>query len=343
MRRLLLLVVMLFGRMPAYAQDAATWPHSVTGPNGAKATAYQPQAINWPDHKMLAARMAIAFTPQGAKTETLGTIELTFATSIDNSTQTVTLTDPRLTASHFPSLDTQQAQQVDARINALLPTLHLKQVPLEALLLSLKEPAQATKSIAVNNDPPTIFHADRLASLVVFDGDPVLAPAGNSGLKFSVNTNWEVYVDPAGNGTCYLLNNGIWLAAPSATGPYKPVTKLPPAFSQLPSDANFADARKAMPPKSIAPNKVPSIFVSTRPAEIIVTEGAIQFAAIPGTNLQYVKNTVSDLYFDTAHGRFYYLISGRWFSAAGAGRAVDFRLQRAAARFRPDPTGRPPR
>ena len=52
--------------------------------------------------------------------------------------------------------------------------------------------------VAVNNDPPVIFHADRPASLVVFDGDPVLAPAGNSGLQFAVNTNWDVFVDPAG-------------------------------------------------------------------------------------------------------------------------------------------------
>ena len=199
----------------------------------------------------------------------------------------------------------------------MLPTLQLKQVPLDAVVLSLKELPQSTKPVAVNNDPPTIFHADRPASLVVFDGDPVLAPAGNSGLKFAVNTNWDVFFDPAGKGTWYLLNNGIWFAAPAATGAYAPVSRLPAAFAKLPADTNFADARKAMPAKSVAPAQVPSIFVSTRPAEIIVTEGALRFAAVPGTGLQYVKNTASDLFFDKAQGRFYYLTSGRWFSAPG--------------------------
>ena len=95
------------------------------------------------------------------------------------------------------------------------------------------------------------------------------------------------------------------------------MSKLPPAIAKLPADANFADARKAMPAKAANPTQVPTIFVSTKPAEIIVTSGPIQFAAIIGTSLQYVKNTASDLFFDTANGRFYYLISGRWFSSVG--------------------------
>ncbi len=314
---LLALVALLIGRMPAHAQDAATWPHTVTTPNGATVVVYQPQAISWPDQKTLAARMALAITPPGSKTPVLGTIELSFATTTDNATHLVTLADAKLTSSHFPSLDTARAQQVNDRIAAALPSLQLKQVPFDAIALSLKELPQTVQPVAVNNDPPTIFHTDRPASLVVFDGEPVLAQAGNSGIKYAVNTNWDVFFDPAGNGTWYLLNNGIWLAAPAATGAYKPVSRLPAAFTKLPADANFADARKAMPARPVAAAQVPSIFVSTRPAEIIVTDGAIQLAAIPGTGLQYVKNTASDLFFDQAQGRFYYLTSGRWFAAPG--------------------------
>jgi hypothetical protein len=241
---------------------------------------------------------------------------VSFATTTDPAARSVTLDAPTLTATHFPSLDTEQAQQLEQRIKAALPAIALKQVPLDTILLGLKEAPQTARPVAVNNDPPVIFHSDRPASLVVFDGDPVLAPAGSSGLSFAVNTNWDAFFDP-GNGTWYLLNNGVWLAAQAATGPYKPVGRLPPDFSKLPADANFADARKAMPPKAVNPAQAPTVFASTKPAEIIVTSGPIVFAAIPGTNLQYVKNTASDLFFDTAHGRFYYLISGRWFAAPG--------------------------
>lgn len=258
--------------------------------------------------------MALAITPKGATTPIIGTVEVSFPTTTDAAAQLVTLGTPTLTGSHFPALSTDQAQQREAKIKAALPGIATKQVPLNAVLLGLKEVPQAAKPVAVNNEPPAIFHSTRPASLVVFDGEPVLTPIGNSGLSFAVNTNWDVFVV---GGTWYLLNNGTWLAAPAASGPYKPVTKLPPAFAKLPADANFADARKAIPPKPVNAAQVPTIFVSTKPAEIIVTEGAIQFAPIPGTGLQRVKNTASELYFDTAHGQFYYLVSGRWFAASG--------------------------
>ena len=46
------------------------------------------------------------------------------------------------------------------------------EVPLASVLLSLKQTPVA--SVALQNDPPRIFYADRPASLVVFDGEPVV-------------------------------------------------------------------------------------------------------------------------------------------------------------------------
>ncbi len=196
--------------------------HQVTAPGGATVTVYQPQAISWPDQKTLTARMALAITPVNTKTPILGTVQLSFATATDKASGLVTLSDPKLDSSQFPAVSTDQASQIEQRIRAALPTLQLKAVPLNSLLLSLKGAAAAARPVAVNNDPPAILYAERPSSLVVFDGEPVLAPAGNSGLKFAVNTNWEVFLDPAGQGTWYLLNNGAWFAAPAATGPCKP-------------------------------------------------------------------------------------------------------------------------
>ncbi len=302
----------------AAAQDAMLWPHAVSGPNGASAVVYQPQAVSWPGHETLTARAAIAITPRGAQAPIFGAIELTFATTTDLATNTVTLTGPKLVETHSPSLDTEHATQIEAGIKQVLATLPAKHEPLNSILLGLDAPPQATAPVAVVNDPPVIFHSSRPASLIVFDGEPVMVPAGESGMKYAVNTNWNVFFDPAGAGTWYLLNNGLWMAAPAATGPYKPVTKLPLGFSRLPADANFAEVRKAIPPKAAAnPSQAPTVFVSTKPAEIIVTTGSIQFVSIAGTGLQYVRNTGADLFFDAANGHFYYLVSGRWFSAVG--------------------------
>ncbi|HST75275.1 MAG TPA: hypothetical protein VLJ20_07880 [Acetobacteraceae bacterium] len=299
----------------APAAPAASWPHTLSE-DGATVEVYQPQAISWPDHGTLNARAAMSITRPGDKTPILGTVDVAFATQTDMATREVTLSDPKLVASHFPSLDTGQAVQLDQRIKAALGGIATKQVPLDAIVLSLRDTVQPAP-VALDNEPPEIFHSARPASLVVFDGDPVLAPVGGSGLEYAVNTNWDVFHDPAGGGTWYLLNNGAWFSGPAAKGPYKPVERLPAAFGKIPNDPNFAEVRKSIPARPVKLADAPTIFVSTKPAEIIVTTGPPAFAPVPGTSLQQVKNSNATLFLDTGSGRFYYLVSGRWFASTG--------------------------
>lgn len=300
---------------PAWGQASAEpprWPHSTTV-DGTTVTVYQPQAIAWPDHKELTARAAIAISRQGEKTPILGTVELTMDTMTDAGTGMVTLSNPRLSASHFPALDTNAATELEQRIKERLPQMQLEPVSLQNVLLSLKD-KPATQDVAVLNDPPAIYHSEKPASLVVFDGDPVMVPAGKTELKYAVNTNWEVFTDDK---TWFLLNDGLWLSAPAFSGPYAAVTTLPPAFKSLPAEPNFSAARGAIPPKPVKPSVVPVIFVSTKPAEIIVTDGPPQFDPVKGTGLQVVKNTESALFLYPATGTFYLLTSGRWFASTG--------------------------
>ncbi len=324
--------------MPKAAAQPAPWPHTNTI-DGTTVVVYQPQAIAWPDHANLTARAAIAITPKGEMTPVLGTIDVTFTTATDAATGMVALSDPRLTASHFPALDTNAASALEDRIKARLPRMALQPVPLQAVLLSLKE-KPPSQEVAVQNDPPAIFHSEKPASLVVFDGDPVLAPIAATGLSFAVNTNWDVFSD---GHAWYLLDDGLWLKADAFNGPYAPIATLPTAFRSLPADPSFADARKAIPPKAPpskvgTPAAIPAIFVSTRPAEIIVTDGPPQFEPIQGTGLQVVKNTTSALFFHPASGQFYLLVSGRWFAASGLDAAWHF----ASSDLPPDFAAIPP-
>jgi hypothetical protein len=291
-----------------------SWPHAMNV-HGANVVVYQPQAISWPEHQTLTARAAVSITPPGAPAPILGTIELTLATRTDAATDNVYFSDPHLVSSHFPTLDTAQAAHVEEQIRNGLPDIQTQPVPLQSVLLSLKDQAQPA-GVPLENQPPEIFSSDKPASLVIFDGEPVLAPVGQTGLSFAVNTNWDVFSDGK---DWYLLNNGLWMSAKAYGGPYQPITSLPPAFSKIPADKNFEGVRKAIPPKPGRPAVVPVIFVSTKPAEIIVTNGPPQFVPVTGTSLQSVKNTTSALYLQPSSGEFYLLASGRWFSAHGLG------------------------
>jgi hypothetical protein len=61
--------------------------------------------------------------------------------------------------------------------------------------------------------------------------------------------------------------------------------------------------------------KIPAIFVSTVPAELIVTTGEPDIEPNEDTGLFYVANTESDVLVDSA-AQFYFLTSGRWFKAS---------------------------
>jgi hypothetical protein len=312
----------------AAPQAAAAWPHTISR-DGATVTVYQPQAISWPGRKTLTARAAIAISRPGQGKPLLGTIELTLATRVDEAAGIVYLSNPVLLATHFPSLDTGEATRLETKVRATLPQIDARPVPLASVLLSLKQ--LPVTSVAVRNDAPAIFYSDRPASLVVFDGSPVLIPAGTSGLTYAVNTNWDVFVD---HDTWYLLNNGFWFSAPQASGPYTPVARLPAAFSTLPKGETFSRVSLYVPAKAPTPKeRVPKIFVSTKPAEVIVTDGAPSFKPVAGTGLQRVLNTASVLFFDPANGLFYLQLSGRWFSANGFNGAWEFATDKLPADF----------
>ncbi|MFO1414446.1 MAG: hypothetical protein U1F10_11210 [Burkholderiales bacterium] len=298
---------------PAGPPAADAWPHTVSGPNGS-ATIYQPQVVSWPDHRTLDTRIALAITPTGAPKPLLGVIEVAFDTQAEVAERTVFLSNPRLVSSKFPLADAAQGARIDERIKEALANLGVKQVPLATLTMSLSRQMEKPPEAPVDNRPPRIFASAQPASLVVFDGEPVLAPVDGTSLAVAVNTNWDVFRD-ASNNTWYLLVNGGWLAAPDAKGPWMAAGRLPSAFATLPNDKNFAEVKKQIPGRAYTANDVPAVFVSTTPAAIIVTSGPPQFTPIPGTQLAYVSNTDAALFRDKG-GRFYYLVSGRWFAAA---------------------------
>jgi hypothetical protein len=64
---------------------------------------------------------------------------------------------------------------------------------------------------------------------------------------------------------------------------------------------------------SLAYGRAPAVFISTTPAELIVTDGPMIFATIEGTSLEYVVNTSADVFREPTDHELYVLTSGGWF------------------------------
>ena len=305
-----------FGQAPAAAvPSSVAWPHTVSG-RGGSATIYQPQVISWPGQTTLNARAAVAVTRQGGGTPILGTVEVTATTSTDFATRTVTLSDLRLVTSHFPSLDTNEAAQLETRIRAALPDYRLqgraaRHRPAEpqgqhqrAGRSGGEQRAAGDLLQRASRQPRGVRRragagADRRLDAVA-RRQHQLGPVLRSRRRRRLVPAEQRQLVRRGQGHRSLAAH-----------------RGPAGGVAVP--AGRAEPRRGAPCHPGPPRRAgggPTIFVSTRPAEIIVTDGPPSFSPIPGTQVQIVTNGNSALFRHTDTGRFYYLVSGRWFSAA---------------------------
>ena len=283
----------------------AVWPHTIEA-GGARVTVYEPQALSWPDRAKLTARAAVSVSPaQGAPF--LGTVEVAGDTSVDPASRQVTISHLKLLATHFPTLDTRRAAFVDSRIGDAVAGLADKRLPLDTVLLSLGAAGTSGSAVseAVSNVPPSIVASRTPALLVVFDGAPVMAPVAETTVQRALNADATVLRD--GTERWFLERGGHWWSAAGADGPWAPA-------GAVPNEVGRAAGTAAAPGAGGGVAADARVIVSTVPAELIETDGAPSYAPVPGTGLRRVTNTASVLYRDRT-GTFYYLSSGRWFSA----------------------------
>ena len=318
------------------AAITADWPHTVEGPE-ATVTVYQPQVLSWENHKTLDTRTAISVRPRDGSKPLMGTLDINFMTRTDLATRTVVLSRARVSNVRFAGAPAARVAVLESRLREHLANLGEREYPLDSILLSLDpatEPTDAATSL--RNDPPRILVSETPASLVVFDGKPVLVSIPDSTLSYAVNTNWSVFYDSR-TATWYLLAGDQWAEAAAVEGPWMPVTTLPPGFAALPEGDGFDRVRAALPAPgadATAPAApLPKILTAQEPTEIILTDGKPILEAIPNTKLAFVANTDAALIRDNAAGEFYYLVSGRWFSASSLAGPWSFATTRLPSDF----------
>ena len=135
-----------------------------------------------------------------------------------------------------------------------------------------------------------------------------------------LNSQSTILHDPEKN-EYYLNVMDGWLQAPDlVAGPWTYASKIPDDMKEITKGIQERQQAKAAE-GTAAPSlkqakkegKIPEIYLSMAPAELLVTEGAPQFELIPDTELEYVKNTTGNIFKNVASLDYYILIAGRWF------------------------------
>jgi len=287
------------------------WPQ-VFKKDGKQLTIYQPQVDYWRGYTNLHFRCAIAI--KGVlKQEKYGVAEVNAVTLVDHGARIV-VSLPEKRDLRFANVTEAELASLRQAAEHIRPSNQVTTVSLDRVIACLNPDAHPVqRAVELNLNPPTIFNSSTPAILVIFMGEPRFKPveSDRTDLLFALNTNWDVLFDTASR-QYYLLNGEGWLTAPDVLkGPWTPATALPPSLYALPADENWAEARKRLPgePAKLAPK----VFVTTEPAELIITTGSPTYLPIQGTRLQRVINTPSTLFLNTGDGKLYLLVAGRWF------------------------------
>lgn len=285
------------------------WPRSFSN-SGGSLVLYQPQVDDWENYSVVDARSAFALTPTGGK-ESVGVVTFSLQSVVDMDQHTVFLYSPTITSITFPPPNTNSAE-LEGLVRTFLNPSATMNISIEQLTASLKKKTAPAHVVEVQNTPPSIFISFKPAIILLVNGKPVLAPVGGN-VKSVVNANWPLFEN---SGTYYLFDGKGWMTSKSLSANWVATTNLPPDFSNVASSPNYPDL-KAYIPAPVVPSS-PSVFFNSTPAEIVVFQGQPQWEAITGTQLLYASNTGSPVFKYLPTSTFYYLTSGRWYSAPSA-------------------------
>jgi hypothetical protein len=192
-------------------------------------------------------------------------------------------------------------------------------LPLLALCLVL---AGRTIAAAQSAESPRILFAEHSAILVLIDGDPVYRQVAGTDLQRIINTKRFIVRDTAG--IHYMKVFDGWMETYILTGLWSVAGVPPPGAEQALQHAAIAktvdrlDGAASRQPghtPKLDDATAPAIFISTKPAELIVTDGPPRWVTVAGTSLEYVKNTTANVFREPTDQELYVLISSGWVRA----------------------------
>jgi hypothetical protein len=292
------------------AENQARWPRIVSREAGT-VTIHTPQVDSWEEFLSIRARAAIEVTVAGESNSTFGVLEFVAKTEANLERRLVSIKNIEITETGFSSETNDRAGVLDQVVREVIqPTDSF--MPLDVLLTYTADDILLAETDGLSFEPPQIFHSFSPAYLLQTNGAPIPSPIEETDLQFVVNTNWDLF--RYRDREWFLRLDKHWLnnKDDALDGQWEYVSRLPGDFKDLPESENWQAVRDAVPAEKTKQDE-PTIFVSERPAELIVIDGAASVRTVGGPGLEYVTTTESDLF--RFNIDYYFLVSGRWFKA----------------------------
>lgn len=301
-----------FAALAAEADEVVSeWPAVVTSPTG-RIIVYQPQLERF-ENDRLAAISAVAIDREAGSEPVLGAVWFSCRILTDRQRRESLLLDFDIENSKFSDLSEEEAEQVVAHLKAALPKQPLK-LSLDRLVTALGTiDGEDADDSGLDNSPPRIIIVDYPAVLVVIAGEPVFAARQDGGFEQVVNTPYFLIRVPK-TGRLFLKGGDRWLTAGELNGPWSPAADVPPEILAAAALDGVVTGTEGSSDDN-DPLANPIVIVATEPTELISTVGPPVFGAIAGTDLLYVKNTGSDLFYHSGERKIFVLLSGRWFAS----------------------------
>jgi len=315
----LLLSALLLLLMASTAAADSFWPKVLTGEKG-EIVIYQPQVESL-EGQQIEARAAVMIKAKDSDGPVFGAFWFVARMATDQDTRMATLEAVEVTAAKFPDVEEAKVQELSRFLEQDIPTWDLT-FSIDRIIADLAADEDITTgSDGYNNDPPIILVRDHPTVLVSIDGDPIFKDLEGPDLEYVVNSAFFMVREP-GKTDVYLRGSGMWFTTSDIMGTWTVTQSLPDAVNEITPHLEAEEKEQAEEAAAAAEeleleradeSSPPEIIVATEPTELIVTEGAADFASVEGTQLLYLKNTETDVIMDIDSQQYYVLLAGRWY------------------------------
>ncbi len=286
------------------------WPKLIQNEQGSLIV-HQPRidSLNGND---IRGQAAVAVAIADEDDPTFGSVWFRAEASIDESAGSAFVDNVVIEDMSFPDEGSRDLAEriITKAITGTQARVSLNQLNSSMRLAELQD--RISDASSVRTDPPDIYVETQPTLLVLTEGEPRLVQEASGGLMRVVNTPFDLFLHPQ-TSTYYVRTGENWFEAETLSGVWTPSLNPPQAITSLPQRLTEQAAPEGAPAIELA--SISNVIVSTVPAAMIQMDGQMELSPIAGTDLLFLRNSESDVFFNITNQTYYYLFAGRWFSS----------------------------